>query len=87
MTAVYSCVRILSESIAGLPPYLYQYKNGRGREKLLEHPLYKILHDEPNPEMTFFVFREILMTHLLLWGNAYVQIIQNGKGHVMRLYP
>ena len=87
MTAVYACVRILSESIAGLPVHLYQYKDGGSKEKALEHPLYKILHDEPNPEMTSFVFRETLMTHLLLWGNAYAQIIRNGKGQVVGLYP
>ena len=37
--------------------------------------------------MTSFVFRETLMTHLLLWGNAYAQIIRNGKGEVVGLYP
>ena len=37
--------------------------------------------------MTSFVFRETLMTHLLLWGNAYAQIIRNGKGQVLGLYP
>lgn len=37
--------------------------------------------------MTSFVFRETLMTHLLLWGNAYAQIIRNGKGEVIALYP
>lgn len=56
-------------------------------KKAIEHPLYKLLHDEPNPEMTSFVFRETLMSHLLLWGNAYAQIIRNGKGQVVALYP
>lgn len=87
MTAVYACVRILSESIACLPVHLYQYKESGSKEKALSHPLYKILHDEPNPEMTSFVFRETLMTHLLLYGNAYAQIIRNGKGQVIGLYP
>ena len=87
MTAVYACVHILSESIAGLPVHLYQYKDGGSKVKALEHPLYKLLHDEPNPEMTSFVFRETLMTHLLLWVNAYAQIIRNGKGQVVGLYP
>ena len=50
-------------------------------------PLYFLLHDEPNPEMTSFIFRETMMTHLLLWGNAYSQIIRNGKGEVVALYP
>ena len=87
MTAVYACVRILSEAIAGLPLHLYRYKEGGGKEKAIDHPLYRLLHDEPNPEMTSFVFRETLMTHLLLWGNAYAQIIRNGKGEVIALYP
>lgn len=87
MTAVYSCVRILSEAIAGLPLQFYKYTESGGKEKAVDHPLYFLLHDEPNPEMTSFVFRETLMTHLLLWGNAYAQIIRNGRGEVIALYP
>ena len=87
MTAVYACVRILSEVIAGLPLHLYRYNDDGGKEKALGHPLYLLLHDEPNPEMSSFVFRETLMTHLLLWGNAYAQVIRNGKDEVVALYP
>ncbi len=87
MTAVYACVRILSEAIAGLPLHMYRYKEDGGKEKAIDHPLYQLLHDEPNPEMSSFVFRETLMTHLLLWGNAYAQIIRNGKGEIVALYP
>ena len=87
MTAVYSCVRVLSEAVAGLPLHVYKYRSDGGKEKALDNPLYFLLHDEPNPEMTSFVFRETLMTHLLLWGNAYAQIIRNGKGEVVALYP
>ena len=87
MTAVYSCVRILAEAVAGLPLHLYRYKDGGGKEKAIDHPLYHLLHDEPNPEMSSFVFRETLMTHLLLWGNAYAQVIRNGRGEIVALYP
>lgn len=87
MTAVYSCVRILAEAIAGLPLHVYRYKDGGGKEKALDHPLYPLLHDEPNPEMTSFVFRETLMTHLLLWGNAFAQVIRNGRDEIIGLYP
>jgi len=87
MTAVYACVRILSEAIAGLPLHLYRYDDDGSKKKAVDHTLYLLLHDEPNPEMTSFVFRETLMTHLLLWGNAYAQIIRNGKGEVVALYP
>ena len=86
MTAVYACVRILSEAVASLPLQLFR-QNGASREKAVDHPLYFLLHDEPNTEMTSFIFRETLMTHLLLWGNAYAQIIRNGKGEVVALYP
>lgn len=87
MTAVYACVRILSEAVAGLPLHLYKWGDSGSKEKAVEHPLYFLLHDEPNKEMTSFIFRETLMTHLLLWGNAYAQIIRNGKGEVTALYP
>lgn len=87
MSAVYACVRILSEAVAGLPLHLYQYNDSGGKEKALAHPLYTLLHDEPNPEMSAFSFRETLMTHLLLWGNGYAQIIRNGRGEVLALYP
>lgn len=86
MTAVYSCVRILSEAVASLPLHIYEQEDGQSK-KATDHPLFFLLHDEPNPEMTSFVFRETLMTHLLLWGNAYAQIIRNGKGEVVALYP
>ena len=87
MTAVYACVRILSEAVAGLPLHFYRYKADGSKEKAIDSNLYHLIHDEPNPEMSSFVFRETLMTHLLLWGNAYAQIIRNGKGEVIALYP
>ena len=87
VTAVYACVRILSESIAGLPLHVYKYKPDGGKERDIAHPLFRLLHDAPNSEMTSFVFRETLMAHLLLWGNAYAQIIRDGRGQVLALYP
>ena len=87
MTAVYSCVRVISEAMASLPLHLYRYNESGGKEKATDHPLYFLLHDEPNPEMTSFVFRETALTSLLLWGNSYSQVIRNGKGEVIALYP
>ena len=85
-SAVYACVRILSETIASLPLHTY-IRTEKGKEKALDHPLYTLLHDTPNDEMTSFVFRETLMGHLLLWGNAYAQVIRDGRGKVLALYP
>lgn len=86
-TAVYACVRILAEAIASLPLHVYEYQDDGGKRLVHDHPLYYLLHDEPNPEMTSFVFRETLMSHLLIWGNAYAQIIRDGGGRVLGLYP
>ncbi|MBE5825270.1 MAG: phage portal protein [Butyrivibrio sp.] len=86
-SAVYACVRVISESVASLPLHLYRYKDGGGKEKAIDHPLYHLLHDEPNPEMTAYSFFEAALTHMLLWGNFYAQIIRNGKGEVVALYP
>ena len=87
MTAVYACVRMLAESIASLPLHVYHYSKQGGSEKAVDHPLYTILHDAPNLEMTSYIFRETLMTHLLLWGNTYVQIIRDKNGDVSSLWP
>ncbi|MDE5772151.1 MAG: phage portal protein [Ruminococcus sp.] len=85
-TVVYACVRVLSEALAQLPLHVYQYTEN-GKERAIKHPLYFLLHDQPNHEMTSFIFRETLMSHLLIYGNAFSQIIRNGRGEVTGLYP
>ena len=86
MTAVYACVRVIAETVASLPLHVYQHTD-QGSEKAFSHPLYRILHDEPNGEMTSFILRETMLSHLLLWGNSYCQILRNGRGQVIGLYP
>ena len=86
MSTVYACVRVIAETIASLPLHVYQ-NQGEGSVKALDHPLYPILHDEPNSEMTSFVWRETMLAHLLLWGNGYAQIVRNQRGEVIVLYP
>ena len=85
--AVYACVRILAEAVAGLPLHTFRLLDNGDRRKATDHPLYRLLHDEPNPEMSSFTFRETLMSHLLMWGNGYAQIVRNGHGQVLGLYP
>jgi HK97 family phage portal protein len=86
-TAVYACVRILAEAVASLPLHVYRYKDDGGKERDSNHPLYSLLHNAPNTDMTSYTFRETLMSHLLLWGNAYAQIVRSGRGQVVSLYP
>ena len=88
LSAVYGCVRIISEAIAQLPLHVYKYTD-KGREICTDKDttLEFLLHNEPNEEMTSFMFRETLMTHLLLWGNAYAQIVYDRLGRIKALYP
>jgi HK97 family phage portal protein len=85
-SAVFACVRVLSESEAMLPLVLYR-QNGKNREKAVDHPLYRLLHDAPNQEMTSFNFRQTIMSHLCLRGNAYVYIEYGRDGKISALYP
>jgi len=86
-SAVYACVRILAEAIASLPIHVYERCVNGGKTINTDHHLYNILHDEPNHEMTSFIFRETIMSHILMYGNGYAQIIRDGRGHLVALYP
>jgi len=88
IATVYACVRLLAETVAGLPLHLYRMTDGaNSKEKATDHPLYKLLYRQPNPEMTSFSFREVMMVQLLLWGNCYAQIIRDGRNGIISLYP
>ncbi|MBQ2212110.1 MAG: phage portal protein, partial [Ruminococcus sp.] len=86
LTVVCACVRILAEAVAGLPLHMYRYTEN-GKEKAIDNRLYYLLHDEPNPEMTSFTFRETMMAQLLTTGNAYAQKIFNNRGEIVAIYP
>lgn len=86
-SAVYASIRILSETIASLPLPVYKRLNNGGKEKARDHPLYKILHDQPNEEMTAFSFWETLVSHINLWGNGYAEIEFNNAGSIVALWP
>lgn len=89
-TAVYDCVNILSQSIASLPLSVYKREVKKEKQlnnKAFEHPLYTILHDEPNNEMTSYTWRVVVMVNLALRGNHFSQIIRNNAGKVTGIYP
>ncbi len=85
--AVFACNRILAESVSSLPLILHRRLAGGGRERGLNHSLYSILHDLPNPEMTSMELRETLQGHLGLWGNAYAEIERDNGDRVKGLWP
>ena len=86
ISGVYACVKVLSETVASLPLHLYE-KNGNNIKLATEHTLYDILHSVPNEEMNSFLFRETMMSHILVYGNGYSQIIRDGAGRITALYP
>lgn len=85
-TAVYSCVRVLAETVASLPLHLYR-RTDQGKMKASDHVMYNLLHNEPNPEMTSFTFREMMMHHICLWGNCYAEKEMSVGGRVKALWP
>ena len=87
ISTVYACVRLLANSVAQLPLHLYRIEDEEHSVKAVEHPLYKILYRQVNPEMSRFSFMEVMMTQLLLWGNAYAQIVRDGRNNILGLYP
>ena len=86
-SAVFNAVQILAGSIASLPLILYRRLDENNKERFPSHPLYDILHNQPNSEMTSYVWRETLQNHLLLCGNAYSEIVRDGAGRASELWP
>lgn len=87
LPAVFACIRVLSETVAGLPLLTYRERADGGHERATGHSLYRLLRRSPNPEMTAFEFEELLTAHCAAWGNAYAQIIMDNSGRVLELWP
>jgi HK97 family phage portal protein len=78
IVTVYACVRVLAETIASLPLILYRRLPGGGKERATDHPLYETFHDEPNPDMTSLIWRELLVSHVAGWGNHFSEMTRDG---------
>ncbi|MBL0220022.1 MAG: phage portal protein [Myxococcales bacterium] len=88
LSAVYAACRILGESEAMLPLRVYRRKDDGSRELARDRREDYLLHEEPNPEMSAFSWRESAQgTGLCLWGNTYAEIEWNGAGKVAALWP
>lgn len=84
---VFSCVRVLAETIGSLPLFVYQARSGGGADKVQQHPAYSLLHDCPNDEMTSQTWRETIMGHVALSGNGYSRIKTDWRGRAEGLIP
>lgn len=86
LTAFWAGVRVISQTIAGLPCKVYE-RTGNGRKVADQHGIYKLLQVRPNPMMSPFTFREIRAAHCLTWGNSYAEIERDNSGKPIALWP
>lgn len=86
-SAVWACVRLISESLASVPLILYRRRANDERERATDHYLYSVLRDQPNEYQTAFEFREMMTAHCLLTGNAYARLVAGRRGSADQLLP
>lgn len=84
-TAILRCILVLAGTAAQLPLKVYRRVDG-GKEPAPEHPVSRVLRF-PNPEWTSYELRERMMVDALIWGSPYCQLILNGKGEVVEIWP
>jgi HK97 family phage portal protein len=82
LTAVYACVKVISEAVMQLPLILYRRLDNGGKERATDHPLYGLLKNQPNADTTAAEWREVMQHHLLLRGNAYAPLIRDHRRDV-----
>lgn len=87
LATAHICLGVVSQSLASVPLNVYRRTANGGREKATDHPLYGVLHDMANGQMTAFEAREFFVVSLLTRGNAFARIVANGRGQVTGLVP
>lgn len=90
LPAVFACCRVIAEDVAKLPTILYKrvgVAGGTGKERAIDHGVYDLLKLSPNPEMGAFDFEQAMMLATLLWGNGFAEIVRNGNGEPVELWP
>jgi HK97 family phage portal protein len=86
-SAVFACVRNISEDVGKLPMLVYRRLDPNGKERAVEHPLYEILHDRPNPEMNPIDFKQAVTACAVLFGRGYAEIERRNNQSVRALWP
>ena len=87
LSAVFACVRIIASQFASLPFTLYRNRPDGGKDRVTNHPVYRLLARRPNPYQNAFEWREMMAGHLALRGNAYNQIVSDSRGNITALIP
>lgn len=87
LSPYYCGLRMISETVGSLPLNVYKRRPTQGQDIWREHPVYPLLHSEPNPEMTAMSFRQTICAHSIGYGNAYAEIVRRGDGMPSQLWP
>lgn len=87
ITAVYAAVRVIAETLAALPLKVYKDGEDGTRQEFKENTLWRLLHDEPNPAMSSYTFREVMTGNALTHGNGYAEIVRDGAGRPAEMWP
>lgn len=85
-TSVFAAVRLLADTVAQLPLLTYRRRADGGKDRYTDHPISRLLHLKPNPEMSSFRFRQTIFGHAGLWGNGYAEI-EWKSGYPVALWP
>lgn len=84
--AVFACVKVISEDIAGLPWHVHEKRGNGGSDEAPQDPADWLLHTEANPEAPAFQWRECMIAWALTWGNGYAEIERDGAGRPVWLW-
>ena len=87
LPAAYACNRVLAEGVASLPLHVFERLEPRGRRAAREHPVFRLLAEEPHPGMTSFKLRATLQGHLGFRGNGFCEIERDRSGQPVALWP
>ncbi len=85
-SAVFNAVTLISGTVGSLPLHLMQ-KQGKSKHIADDRSLYRVMHDQWNPYMTAMAGREVMMAHILTWGNGYAEKVRNVYGELVELWP
>lgn len=85
-SAVWNAVTLISGTVGSLPLHLMQ-KAGKLKHIVDDRSLYRVMHDQWNPYMSAMAGREVMMAHILTWGNGYAEKVRNGYGEITALWP
>src|SRR6185295_17286623 len=86
-SAFFASVNAISTDVASYPLIHYKRASSGGKDRYTDSRLYRMVHDEPNPEMTSFTMRQMMTAHVLTWGNAYAEIERDQLDRPKYLWP